>query len=166
MLTMKHMKIGVALRSVTESGMYTGMHSICLDQDYIQRCRLLWWTVYVLERRMSSLLGVTIGISEDGIAEESMSASLPSLSRHFPKSDALHMQLTLCQILAKIDMTVYGTDGKVDRRYISATQAVLRDIANITDKLNTSFNLYDNEGGFTRYVSRISAHLHLLEHQV
>ena len=87
--------------------MYTGMRGLCLDEDYIERSRLVWWTVYVLERRMSSLLGVPMGISEDGIAEESMSASLPPLSRHFPKPDALHMQLTLCQILAKIDMSTF-----------------------------------------------------------
>jgi hypothetical protein len=155
--------------------MYTGMHGVCLENDYIQQCRLVWWTVYVLERRMSSLLGVPFRISE-----ESISVSLPANSRQFPNSNALKMQVTLCQILAKIDLSespnllptrfaklylaVYGNEGKIDRRYISATQAVLRDIAKITEQLNTSFDLYENAS--TRGISRISAHLHLLGHQV
>lgn len=84
--------------------MYTGMHGVCLEDDYIQRCRLVWWTVYVLERRMSSLLGVPFGISE-----ESISVSLPSNSRHFPNSNALKMQVKLCQILAKIDLSEFPT---------------------------------------------------------
>lgn len=61
-------------------------------------------------------------------------------------------------------LAVYGKEGKIDRRYISATQAVLHDIAKVTEQLNTSFDLYEN--GSTRGISRISAHLHLLEHQV
>lgn len=49
---------------------------------------------------MSSLLGVPMGITEDSI-----SVSLPSNSRHFQNADALQMQVTLCQILAKVDLS-------------------------------------------------------------
>lgn len=80
--------------------MYTEMHGIYLDQAYVQRSSLVWWTVYVLERRMSSLLGVPMGISE-----ESISASFPSLSTHVQGPNVLEMQVTLCQILAKVDLS-------------------------------------------------------------
>jgi hypothetical protein len=52
----------------------------------------------------------------------------------------------------------------VDSRYLSATQSVLRDIASVTQRLNGCFDLYGSSamGG----ISRVSAHLHLLEHQV
>ncbi|KAL7657948.1 hypothetical protein ACMYSQ_004088 [Aspergillus niger] len=122
------------------------------------RCRLVWWTVYVLERRMSSLLGVPMGISE-----ESINASFPSISRDIQGSNVLEMQVMLCQILAKVDLTVYGSEGKLDSRYLSATQSVLRDIAKVTEQLNRSFGLYGN--GAMGGTSRISAHLHILEHQ-
>ncbi len=82
--------------------MYTGMHGICLDEAYVQRCSLVWWTVYVLERRMSSLLGVPMGISE-----ESISASFPSISRHIQGSNVLEMQVMLCQVLAKVDLSEF-----------------------------------------------------------
>lgn len=61
-------------------------------------------------------------------------------------------------------LAVYGSEGKLDSRYLSATQSVLRDIAKVTEQLNSSFDLYTN--GAMSSTSRISAHLHLLEHQV
>ncbi|KZN86679.1 putative transcriptional regulatory protein [Penicillium chrysogenum] len=150
--------IGHALRLALEYGMHTEMHGICLDVDFVQRSRLVWWTVYVLERRMSSLLGVPMGISE-----ESISALFPSASTLGQSSIALEMQVMLCQILAKVDLTVYGIEGKLDIRYLSATQSVLRDIASVTERLSGSFVLFPN--GSMTGTSRISAHLHILEHQ-
>lgn len=82
--------------------MYTEMHGICLDETYVQRCRLVWWTVYVLERRLSSLLGVPMGISE-----ESISALFPSISMHIHGPYVLEMQVTLCQILVKVDLSEF-----------------------------------------------------------
>ena len=82
--------------------MYTEMHGICLNQDYVQRSSLVWWTCYVLERRMSSLLGVPMGISE-----ESISASFPSISTHIQGANVLEMQVMLCQILAKVDLSTF-----------------------------------------------------------
>ncbi|KAJ5698667.1 hypothetical protein N7462_000672 [Penicillium macrosclerotiorum] len=60
-------------------------------------------------------------------------------------------------------LAVYGSEGKLDGRYLSATQTVLRDIAKVTEQLNHSFGLYRN--GAMGGTSRISAHLHILEHQ-
>ncbi|KAJ5342368.1 hypothetical protein N7541_011492 [Penicillium brevicompactum] len=150
--------IGTALRLALENGMYTEMHGSCFDEDYIQRSNLLWWTVYILERRMSSLLGLPLGISE-----ESISALCPSILIQSETSEAMEMQVRLCQILAKVDITVYGSEGKLDSRYLSATQSVLRDIAKVTERLNSRFDLYTN--GCMNGTSRISAHLHILEHQ-
>lgn len=83
--------------------MYTEMHGICLDEDYVQRSSLVWWTVYVLERRMSSLLGVPMAISE-----ESISTSFPSISTSIQGSNVLEMQVVLCQILAKVDLSEFS----------------------------------------------------------
>lgn len=83
--------------------MYTGMRGVCLDETYVRRCSLVWWTVYVLERRMSSLLGVPVGISE-----ESISASFPSTSSQVHGSNVLEMQVMLCQILAKVDLSKFS----------------------------------------------------------
>lgn len=49
---------------------------------------------------MSSLQGVPMGISEDSIT-----ASLPSMSDQNSETGVLEMQVTLCQILAKVDLS-------------------------------------------------------------
>ncbi|PIG82846.1 hypothetical protein AARAC_003116, partial [Aspergillus arachidicola] len=156
--TAAYRMIGQALRGALEYGMYTEMHSSYLDPTYVQRCKLMWWTVYVLERRMSSLLGVPMGI-----AEESISSPFPLTDRNAQGVRALEMQVMLCQVLAQIDQTVYGVEGKLDSRYLGATQSVLRSIAKVAEHLHRSFDLYEH--GATGGISRVSAHLHLLEHQ-
>lgn len=80
--------------------MHTEMHGSCLEKHYVEKSRLVWWTVYILERRMSSLLGVPLGISE-----ESISAPFPSNSAQTDSSNTLEMQAKLCQILAKVDLS-------------------------------------------------------------
>ena len=87
--------------------MYTEMHGLCLDEAYVQRCSLMWWTIYTLERRMSSLLGVPMGISE-----ESISASFPSISQEIHGANVLEMQVMLCQILAKVDLSKLGIPAR------------------------------------------------------
>ncbi|KAE8155257.1 fungal-specific transcription factor domain-containing protein [Aspergillus avenaceus] len=156
--TAAYRMIGLALRRALEHGMYTEMRSTYLDEAYVRRCNRMWWTVYVLERRMSSIIGVPPGISE-----ESISAPFPSAQRHIQSPNALEMQIKLCQVLAKIDRTVYGVEGKLDSRYLGATQSVLRSIATVTEQLNNSFDLHEN--GTAGGISRVPSHLHLLEHQ-
>lgn len=83
--------------------MYTEMRSSCLDEDYVQRCNLVWWTVYILERRMTSLLGLPIGISE-----ESITAPYPSIPTRAQSPNVMEMQVILCQVLAKVDASMFS----------------------------------------------------------
>lgn len=55
-------------------------------------------------------------------------------------------------------------EGKLGSKYLGATRSVLRSIADVTEQLNASFGLQGNEG--LEAISRISASLHLLQHQV
>ena len=146
-----------------------------LDEVYVQRCRTIWWTVYVLDRQISSLMGVPMGIAEDSI-----STPLPAFPGELERTIALKIQVQLSQILQQIDdsefsvlcysyaslqvIAVYGTEGRLNSRYVSATQSVLRNIAKVSQHMNDSFDINGNEtmGG----ISRLSAHLHLLQHQV
>ncbi|KAI0153863.1 hypothetical protein BJ166DRAFT_594992 [Pestalotiopsis sp. NC0098] len=152
------LQIGQALRTALSRGMHTEMRSPILDEQYVERCRTVWWTIYVLERQITSLLGVP-----PGIAEESISTPFPALPGQPQKLIAMRIQVQLSQILAKIDQTVYGRDGKLDGRYIGATQLVLRDIAEVTQRLESCLDLHANEA--MSGISRVSAHLHLQLHQ-
>ncbi|KAF5665380.1 transcription activator [Fusarium heterosporum] len=132
-----------ALRHGLDHGIHTEMQSIALDREHVQRSHHMFWTVYILERQMGSLLGVPLGQPQ--------------------KLEALKVHVEFCRVLAKIDRTVYGLEGKLDSRYLGATQEVLKSIATVTERLNRSFEIQTSEG--MAGISRISAHLHLLQHQ-
>ncbi|EON62593.1 hypothetical protein W97_01817 [Coniosporium apollinis CBS 100218] len=153
-----HNVIGQALRIALEEGMHTNMQAQGLDEEYIQRCRNAWWTVYILDRQMSSTMGVPLAIRDEDI-----SAPLPTFSGSPQKGLALELNVKLSRIISQILNTVYGMEGRLYRKFISSTNAALKAIAGVTDQLNRSFDLPSN--GSAAGISRVSAHLQLLHHQ-
>ncbi|OQV04959.1 Fungal Zn2-Cys6 binuclear cluster domain-containing protein [Cladophialophora immunda] len=150
--------IGQALRMALENGMHTEMRSQQVDSDLAQRYRKVWWTVYILDRQMSSLMGVPMGI-----ADESISAELPTFSGQPQRSTAMNIQINLSKVLAQILNTVYGAEGRLDKRFLTVAKDALKSVANVTDQLNSSFEFLGN--GSKTSISRLSAYLHLLYHQ-
>ncbi|RGP59949.1 hypothetical protein FLONG3_11042 [Fusarium longipes] len=152
-----HRLVCNALRLGLENGIHTEMQSDSLNKSFVDKCRHMFWTIYVLERQMGSLLGLPLSISDDVI-----SAPFPAFPGQPEKLEALRIHVDFCRVLAKIDQTVYGLEGKLDSRYLEATQSVLKSIAVVTERLNKSFEIQTSEG--MAGISRISAHLHLLQH--
>lgn len=79
------------------------MHGLDVDGAHAQKCRRVWWTVYILDRQMSSLMGVPMAISDDEIT-----APLPASPGDAQRSMALEIQIELCRILAQIHNSMLG----------------------------------------------------------
>lgn len=77
--------------------MHTDMRSLHLEEHVVERCRECWWTVYILDRHMTSLQGVPITLSDDDI-----SAVLPKFSGSTRKSLALSLHVKLSRAEAVI----------------------------------------------------------------
>ncbi|KAK1613493.1 fungal-specific transcription factor domain-containing protein [Colletotrichum phormii] len=150
--------IGQALSTAFEHGLHTEMQSHHLDETYVQRCRLAWWTIYVLERQMSALMGVPMFISDECVC-----TPFPIFCEQAQRTGALHIQIKLAQVLGQIHQTVYGIEGQLDSRYLGATKSVLQSIAGLAADLHGLFDIDSGEN--TSGVSRVSAHLHLQYHQ-
>ncbi|KAI8715954.1 Fungal-trans domain-containing protein [Fusarium sp. LHS14.1] len=153
-----HNVISQAISMALQTGIHTEMKSQHLDEKYVQRCRLVWSTLYILERNMASLLGVPLLI-----AEEYISTPYPVCARNKQRTNTLEIQIKISKILSKIHLSVYGTEGQLDSRYLDATRSVLRSFSEIADQLNNSFAIGTNDNASG--ISRISAHLHLQYHQ-
>ncbi|KAM0424927.1 hypothetical protein ACHAPT_009728 [Fusarium lateritium] len=149
--------IGQALRLALQEGLHIEMHSQGVGDVHAQRCRCVWWTVYILDRQMSSLMGVPMAISDDAIT-----AGLPTFPEEPLKSVTLEIQIKLSRVLARIGDTVYGAQGRVDKQFLSTTKSVLKSIADVANHLHGSFALPSNA---TQGISRVSASLHLMQHQ-
>ncbi|RDW76925.1 hypothetical protein BP6252_04978 [Coleophoma cylindrospora] len=150
--------IGQALRSALALGMHTSMEKQGLGDHFVQRCRNSWWTVYVLDRQMSSLMGVPLGVQDDDVA-----AFLPTFPESRQRTLALEIHVKLSRIISQILTTVYGRDGRLSRKYLNCTKTALKNIATVTDQLNQHFDIPVSTS--MAGISRLSAYLHLLYHQ-
>lgn len=77
--------------------MHTDMRSLYLEEHAVERCREVWWTVYILDRHMTSLQGVPITLSDDDIT-----TALPTFAGSARKSLALSLHVKLSKAEAVI----------------------------------------------------------------
>ncbi|KAI8934829.1 hypothetical protein NX059_008510 [Plenodomus lindquistii] len=153
-----HVTIGQAMRIAMAQGMHTDMPVVNLGEPVVQRCRKIWWTVYVLDRQMGSLMGLPPSYQDDD-----MTCQLPTFSGSTHRTAALGMHIKLARIYADIARTVYGTQGRLRKKFVISIKAVLEDLTSLAEELRQSFPLHAEErfGG----ISRMPAHLHLLYYQ-
>jgi proline utilization trans-activator len=89
--------MGQAMRIALIQGMHTDMPVENLGQPLVQRCRKIWWTVYILDRQMTSLMGLPQSVQDDDI-----SCQVPTFSGSAQQAAALNMQIKLARIYAEI----------------------------------------------------------------
>ncbi|OGM44511.1 Zn(II)2Cys6 transcription factor [Aspergillus bombycis] len=154
-----HNYIGQAARIAQAQGMHTNMSAEHLGDAIVQRCRRIWWTIYILDRQMTSLMGLPQSIRDDQLHHE-----LPYFPGSPQKAIALSMQIKVCQIMDEISSSVYGPDGRLNRNFLLRTKSALASAAEVITELRKCYDLRLDESSISG-VSRLSAHLHLLYHQ-
>lgn len=95
-------QIGQALRLAVEQGLHTDMRSLQLPDNLFERCKETWWTVYILDRQMTSLMGVPMSISEDDIT-----APHPYFAGSMSKQHALAIHIKLAKANAVIQQSKF-----------------------------------------------------------
>lgn len=164
------------MRMALSQGMHMDMPVQYLGEAVVERCRRIWWTVYVLDREMTSLMGLP-----QSIHDEDMCPQLPTFAGSMQRAAALGMQVKLSRTIAAINsgkrafrddlwrhgltpVAIYGPDGRLHRKFLSSTKKVLGSIAGLADELRLQFPVHLDKS-FSG-MSRASASLHLLYHQV
>ncbi|KAF5001851.1 hypothetical protein FDECE_10840 [Fusarium decemcellulare] len=153
-----HCFIGQAMRVALGQGMHTDMPLEHLGEQIVERSRRIWWTVYVLDREMTSLMGLPQSIHDDDVHPQ-----LPHFSGSTHRVAALHMQIRLCRSIASVGRGVYGANGRLNKKFLLSTKKVLGTIAGLADELQQQFPLGVDKA--INGVSRTSGYLHLLYHQ-
>lgn len=87
-------------------GMHTDMPIMELGPELVQRCRKIWWTVYVLDRQMSSLMGLPQSTLDEGVY-----CQLPSYSGSVQRTTALSMQIKFARIIAEISSSKFDVSA-------------------------------------------------------
>lgn len=83
-------------------GIHTDIQSCHHSESVIERCREVWWTVYVLDCHLSSLMGTSLAL-----AEQDVSAQLPSFAGFSQKSLALPIHVRLAKATTLIIRSKY-----------------------------------------------------------
>ncbi|KAH7141759.1 hypothetical protein EDB81DRAFT_797575 [Dactylonectria macrodidyma] len=119
--------IGQALRLCIVEGIHREIVEHTLGDEVAHRCKSLWWAVYVLDRRLSALMG-----APTSIRDEDVTTSLPSQTDNGPTAAALTMSIKLSRLLVTIATTVYSVDEKLDSSFVKNTKAVIEGLAELT----------------------------------
>ncbi|EXF74544.1 hypothetical protein CFIO01_11795 [Colletotrichum fioriniae PJ7] len=149
--------IGQAFRIAVSQGLHREPLKNLVSDSEANRLRCVWWTLYILDRKMSSLMG-----APNSIQDSDITVQLPRSDPVVHKYKALGIHVVLSQLLAKVLNTVYGVDGKLDPSFLKSVQEVLRDMARLAPQLTAGFEFKFNN---SEPASRVSATLNLCYHQ-
>ncbi|OAA69594.1 Fungal specific transcription factor [Cordyceps fumosorosea ARSEF 2679] len=116
-----------AMRICIIEGWHRHMPVEVVGVQHSQRCNLIFWVVYKLEREFGSLMG-----APSSIRDEDITARAPSdLNDCFDaRNMALHVRLA--RLVSKILNAIYGVGQRFDGSLVTNTQSVLRDLAQIS----------------------------------
>ena len=152
--TAAHVYIGQAARIALSHGMHAEIQSIDMGDHMVQRCRKLWWTIYNLDRKLSSLMG-----SPNLLNDQDITTPLPVFTESNATTDAFAMNVKMSRLLGHVVGTVYSIDGTVNKAFLNTTKAVLRGIADLADDLVAFSSRCFGE------ISRLAADLNLAYHR-
>ncbi|KAL2813207.1 fungal-specific transcription factor domain-containing protein [Aspergillus cavernicola] len=152
-----HNMISQALRILQVHGYHTNVSEFNDPKDLV-RCQSIWWTVYILERQLSVLLGVPLGISDNDI-----STSLPNYPNSLIKTVTTAIHVKLSQAFSQVVNVLYRENGSLNSTLVKTTQEVLQRVANVASELRHYFPVPEQES--MNGISRVSGYLNLLYHQ-
>ncbi|KAI0198963.1 fungal-specific transcription factor domain-containing protein [Astrocystis sublimbata] len=149
--------IGLAMRVALSQGLHREMVRGDRTDAEVQRNCAAWWTVYILDRKFSSLMGAPTSIQDEDIT-----VGLPYSADNTHTEKALRLHVTMSRLLATVVDSVYGVDGKLGPSFLKKVQRVLRSMAAMAPELEQAFEI-TLDGSVP--ISRVAATLNLYYHQ-
>ncbi|KAI0897658.1 fungal-specific transcription factor domain-containing protein [Annulohypoxylon nitens] len=153
-----HTYIGQAMRVALAYGMHTDMPESQLGEKHVHRCRKIWWTIFILDRHMTSMMGLP-----QNIRDSEIQCQLPIFPESGQRTTTLDLHIKLARIIAEINNSIYGINGRLKGKFLMSTKASLEALAGLATELGHTLPLKLDQPGYG--VSRMSASLHLLYHQ-
>jgi proline utilization trans-activator len=85
------------VRMAQSHGLHTNMQASTVGDQLVRRGRRIWWTVYTLDRKLSSSMGVP-----NALRDEDISTSLAVEHGADVDTVALAIHVRICQLLGKV----------------------------------------------------------------
>lgn len=147
--------IGQAARIALQQGMNREFESGILTECDIRHRTKLWWTVYIIDRKITYLMGTPLMLHDLDIT-----IPKPAFNSVDDSTSAFSFHIHLSSQLGHVLKIVYGIQGILGTNFISGVQSILQNLADIYPEMNKRFKV-DLPGT----VSREAASLHMLYNQ-
>jgi proline utilization trans-activator len=127
--------LGLGLGIASSQGLHCDLLNELSDTEDRDRYHSAWWKLYILDMKLSSLMGAPSSIHDGDIT-----VPLQEVRKPPQKSRALEIHVKLSRLVAKMLNTVYGIEGRLDSSLLSSVQAVLQELAKLVPALKAAFD--------------------------
>ncbi|KAE8316587.1 fungal-specific transcription factor domain-containing protein [Aspergillus transmontanensis] len=124
-----HVQVGHAVRIAHMEGLHTQLPEQELGTATVTRCRNLWWTLYIMDRHVSSSLGLPMTTKDSDI---STLVNTPNMGFH---DITFSLQVRLSQMLSFILSTIYKTEKTQLGRFLEITRNILHAMAKHAEEI-------------------------------
>ncbi|EXJ84623.1 hypothetical protein A1O3_05293 [Capronia epimyces CBS 606.96] len=149
--------VGQAVRICLLEGLHRESPRQVMGDRLANHHRDIWWTVYILDRRLSCMIGAPCSIQDSDIT-----CPLPAVDDRSQRGAVLNIHVKISRLMAQILNSVYSVE-RLSRPFVKVVQAALRDMAAMAHEMDAIFTsaAYGSVGA----VSTVAGHINLSYHQ-
>ncbi|GFF25162.1 LOW QUALITY PROTEIN: putative C6 transcription factor [Aspergillus udagawae] len=126
--------IGHAMRMALVEGLHRALPVEQLGQKRVERCTKVWWTVYILDRKFSSLIGSPASVNDEDVTTvlwDPMTCS--------QETAALSLHVKITQVITRVLNTVYSANGKLGGAFLHGIRSILHEMTDLSRELEEVF---------------------------
>ncbi|KKK24020.1 hypothetical protein AOCH_002780 [Aspergillus ochraceoroseus] len=127
--------IGHSMRMALVEGLHRTQPVEQLGLNWVTRRSNIWWTVYILDRKFSALIG-----SPNSVNDDEITSILWDLKTCSKAEAALSLHVKISQVISRVLNTVYSADGKLGGVFLRKIQSILREMTNLCRELESVFS--------------------------
>ncbi|RDW87040.1 putative C6 transcription factor [Aspergillus mulundensis] len=155
-----HVYVGHAIRIAQMDGMHTQLPEDELGSETVARCRNLWWTLYVLDRHISSSVGASMTQEDSDITTLLDPPTAIACSQN---DTTLSLSVRLSHLLSYILSSIYkGTETQLGT-FLETTRSILHVLAGHAREIERIIQLKFQNSVDT--MPKGTRHITLLYHQ-
>ncbi|KAL4735028.1 hypothetical protein BDV11DRAFT_212343 [Aspergillus similis] len=155
-----HVYVGHAIRIAQMDGMHTQLPEDELGSETVARCRNLWWTLYVLDRHISSSVGASMTPEDSDIT----TLLEPPTATACSQSDTtLSLSVRLSHLLSYILSSIYKATETQLGTFLETTRSILHVLAGHAREIEQIIQLKFQNSVDT--MPKGTRHITLLYHQ-
>lgn len=145
------------MRIALSLGMNRDAPPASLERHEYMRRRRIWWTLYIIDKKLSVIVGTPLSIRDEDI-----DMPLPGDNDLGFSNAALNLHIKLAELEGKVMSASYRINGTVNKEFIAGIQDLFAYMARLAEAFSGDFQISLQSPS---KVSRVAATLHIMYYQ-